>query len=148
MSVVHVANDPVQNIIPIKGFSIDVNLFYPNPFFKEAFYQPGEYFNFFITLDKVTFETLTRIDQMNLSWTRVAPVLPWMNMSGGFNSTLVFSAQRSEVDCLNQMDVVLFNEIAERNSSYQHTRTCQLNTLSETIWTYFKKYFAEYLPRE
>ena len=139
MSVVHVANDPVQNIIPIKGFSIDVNLFYPNPFFKEAFDQPGEYFNFFITSDKVTFETLTRIDQMNLSW---------MNMSGGFNSTLVFSAQRSEVDCLNQMDVVLFNEIAERNSIYQHTRTCQLNTLSETSWTYFKKYFAEYLPRE
>ena len=171
VSVMHVANDPVQNSIPTKGFSIDayvtsgnqlvlpidVNLFYPNPLFgnetlrhysKEAFYQAGEYFKFFTTLDQVKNETLTRIDQMDLSWTRVAPVLPWMNMSVGFNGTLIFSAQGSKIDCLNQMDVVLFNEIVERIPIYQHAPTCQLDTSSETSWTYFKKYFAEYLSNE
>jgi hypothetical protein len=166
--VMHVANDPVQNFIPVEQFSIegfltsdnqfvlpiDVNLFYPNPLFdnetlrfysKEKFYQAGEYFKFFTTFDQVTNDKLSQVTQMDLSWTRVAPLLPWMNMSQAFTGSLTFSAQGSKVKSLDEISPVLFNEIVERIPIYRDAPTCQLNTTSETSWTYFKKHFDEYL---
>jgi hypothetical protein len=82
---------------------------------------------------------------MDLSWTRISPVLPWMNMSTQYNGTLIFSAQGSKIDSLNQMDEILLNEILNRIPLYQNAPNCQLDTPSETSWTYFKKYFSEYL---
>ncbi|CAF0913082.1 unnamed protein product [Rotaria sordida] len=168
VSVIHVANDPVQSIISTDKFSIkgyltsenqivlpiDVNLFYPNPLFenetlryysKEKFYQAGEYFKFFTTLNQIINENLTQVNQMDLSWTRISPILPWMNMSTQYNGTLVFSAQGTKISSLTQIDQVLFKEIINRIPIYENAPNCQLNTSSETSWTYFKKYFSEYL---
>ncbi|CAF0830276.1 unnamed protein product [Rotaria sp. Silwood1] len=168
VSVIHVANDPVQSTMSTDKFSIkgyltsenqivlpiDVNLFYPNPLFenetlrhysKEKFYQAGEYFKFFTTLNQITNESLTQVNQMDLSWTRISPILPWMNMSTQYNGTLVFSAQGTKISSLTQIDQVLFNEIIKRIPIYENAPNCQLDTSSETSWTYFKKYFSEYL---
>ena len=168
--VVHVANDPVQSTILVDGFSstgyltsenqimlsIDVNLFYPNPLYgnetlrnysKERIYEAGEYFKYFTKLSQITNESLTAVEQMDISWTRVAPMLPWMNMSTRYNGTLVFSAQGTRVARLDQLDDVLLNEINERIPIYQNAPTCQLNSSSETSWKYFAKYFSEYLSK-
>ncbi|CAF2521995.1 unnamed protein product [Rotaria sp. Silwood2] len=168
VSVVHVANDPVQSTISTEKFSIkgyltsenqivlpiDVNLFYPNPLFdnetlryysKEKFYQAGEYFKFFTTLNQITNESLTQVNQMDFSWTRISPILPWMNMSTQYNGTLVFSAQGTKISSLAQIDQVLFSEIINRIPIYENAPNCQLDTSSETSWTYFKKFFSEYL---
>ncbi|CAF2106539.1 unnamed protein product [Rotaria magnacalcarata] len=168
VSVMHVANDPVQSTLSTSEFSIngylssenqiilptDINLFYPNPLFqnetlryysKEKFYQAGEYFKFFTTLNQITDENLTQVNQMDLSWTRVSPILPWMNMSTQYNGTLVFSAQGTKVSSLTQIDQILLDEIINRIPIYQNAPTCQLNASSETSWTYFKKYFSQYL---
>ena len=170
LPVMHVANDPVQNFISMDNYSVDayltsenqltlpvdVNLFYPNPLYsnetlrqysKERFYEAGEYFKFFTTLNQIKNESLTQINQMDLSWTRIAPILPWMNMSQAFNGSLIFSAQGSKVNCLSDIDEVLFNEIIQRIPIYQHAPECQLNTSSETSWTYFQKYFGEFLTK-
>ncbi|CAF2781460.1 unnamed protein product [Rotaria sp. Silwood2] len=168
VSVVHVANDPVQSTMSTEKFSIkgyltsenqivlpiDVNLFYPNPLFdnetlryysKEKFYQAGEYFKFFTTLNQITNESLTQVNQMDFSWTRISPILPWMNMSTQYNGTLVFSAQGTKISSLAQIDQVLFSEIINRIPIYENAPNCQLDTSSETSWTYFKKFFSEYL---
>ena len=170
VSVVHVANDPVQSSIPIDQFSIpaylsygnklilpiDVNLFYPNPLYsnetlryysKEKFYEAGEYFKFFTSYEQVMNETLNSVDQVDISWTRIAPLLPWMNMSQAFTGSLIFSAQGSKVRSLADIDQVLYQEILRRVPIYQHAPNCQLNTDSETSWTYFKKYFDDYLSK-
>jgi hypothetical protein len=166
--VIHVANDPVQSTFPTDEFSItgyltsenqvaipaDINLFYPNPLYenetlrnysKEKIYQAGEFFKFFTRLNEITNESLTQVNQMDLSWTRISPVLPWMNMSTKYNGTLIFSAQGSKIVSLNQMDQLLLNEILNRIPLYQNAPNCQLDAPSETSWTYFKKYFSEYL---
>ena len=168
LSVIHVANDPVQSKMSTDDFSIngyltsdnqvvlpmDVNLYYPNPLFqnetlrrysKENFYQAGEYFRFFTRLDEITDENLTQVNQMDISWTRISPFLPWMNMSTEFNGTLVFSAQGTKVYSLNQLDHVLLKEINDRIPIYRNAPNCLLDIPNETSWTYFKKYFAEYL---
>lgn len=168
VSVMHVANDPVQSIISTNDFTIngylssqnqviiptDINLFYPNPLFqnetlryysKEKFYQAGEYFKFFTTLNQITNETLSQVNEMDFSWSRVSPILPWMNMSMLHNGTLIFSAQGTKVSSLTEIDQVLLEEIITRIPIYQNAPDCQLNATSETSWTYFKKYFSQYL---
>ena len=168
--VVHVANDPVQSTIDVDGYStvgyltsvnqimlpIDVNLFYSNPLYanetlrkysKEQFYQAGEYFKYFSTLDQITNESLTEVNQMDISWTRVSPILPWMNMSMGYNGSLIFSAQGTRVHSLDQLDDVLLREIETRMPLYKEAPTCRLNCSSATSWTYFEKYFNEYLSK-
>jgi hypothetical protein len=168
--VMHVENDPVQSFFVPDGFYIDgyltssnqvaipvdVNLFYPNPLYdnetlrtysKERFYQAGEFFKFFTPLDQITNRNLTQVHQTDLSWTRISPVLPWMNMSMQYTATLVFSAQGSKVNDINQIDQVLLNEIINRIPLYKNTPNCQLDAPSETSWTYFEKYFAEYLSK-
>jgi hypothetical protein len=168
--VMHVENDPVQSFFVPDGFYIDgyltssnqvaipvdVNLFYPNPLYdnetlrtysKERFYQAGEFFKFFTPLDQITNRNLTQVHQSDLSWTRISPVLPWMNMSTQYTATLVFSAQGSKVNDINQIDQVLLNEIINRIPLYKNAPNCQLDAPSETSWTYFEKYFAEYLSK-
>lgn len=168
VSVMHVANDPVQSIISTNDFTIngylssqnqviiptDINLFYPNPLFqnetlryysKEKFYQAGEYFKFFTALNQITNETLSQVNEMDFSWSRVSPILPWMNMSMLHNGTLIFSAQGTKVSSLTEIDQVLLEEIITRIPIYQNAPDCQLNATSETSWTYFKKYFSQYL---
>lgn len=168
VSVIHVSNDPVQSTLPMDGFTIDgylsnenkvilpidVNLYYPNPLFsnetlrfysKEQYYEAGEYFKFFTSFDQLVNESSDSVHQLDISWTRVAPILPWMNMSQTFNGTLIFSAQGSKVHSLTDIDETLYNEIIQRIPLYQHAPNCLLNTTSETSWTYFKKYFQEYI---
>ena len=168
--VIHVANDPVQSTIQVDGYSttgyltsvnqimlpIDVNLFYPNPLYsnetlrkysKEQFYQAGEYFKYFSTLDQITNENLTEVSQMDISWTRMGPILPWMNMSSQYNGSMVFSAQGTRVARLDELDGVLLNEIDTRMPIYKNAPECQLNSSSATSWTYFKRYFTEYLSK-
>ena len=170
VSVIHVANDPVQNLISMDGFTadafllnenqvsypVDVNLFYPNPLYsnetlrfysKEQFYQAGEYFKFFTRLSELRNTGLSQVSELDFSWTRVAPVLPWMNLSQSTNGSLIFSAQGSKVSCLSSLDPILFAEINERIPIYEHAPNCQLKTSSETSWTYFKKYFQDYLQQ-
>lgn len=168
LSVVHVANDPVQNSIPIDQFvidgwrnndedfvlPIDVNLFYPNPLYsnetlryysKEEFYQAGEYFKFFTSYQQLINESLSQVNDLGISWTRISPYLPWMNISHLFNGSLIFSAQGTKVKQIEDFDEILFGEISERLPLYAHAPNCQLNSSSETSWTYFKKYFSSYL---
>lgn len=171
LSVVHVANDPVQNAIPIEQFTIDgwmnderelvvpmdVNLLYPNPLYdnetlrfysKEKFYQAGEYFKFFTEYQQVSNASLSQVKELDLSWTRISPFLPWMNVSQLFEGSLIYSAQGTKVTQLSDVDPVLVEEIVHRLPLYQHAPSCQLNGSSETSWTYFKKYFSLYLSHE
>lgn len=170
VSVIHVANDPVQSSFSAKDFSLDayltnnnqivipsdVNLFYPNPLYenetlrfysKEKYYEAGEFFKFYTSLEQITNERLTQVNSTDISWTRISPVLPWMNMSS-LDAKLIFSAEGTKINSLNELDPVLFNEIENRISIYKNAPSCQLNTTSETSWTYFKKYFQEYLSNE
>ncbi|MBP5974180.1 DUF1838 domain-containing protein [Brasilonema sp. CT11] len=142
--VVHVANNPVQNVfqgetpIFVAGksviFSLDVPLTYPNilasdPKFEdyspEPLYQAGEFFKFTVPIQQVTNPLLTTAPNVSGTWTRIAPWLPWMKMKGK-PGQLVYSASIRKLLRFEQLSPFLQQEITSRLPVYREAPRCFL----------------------
>jgi Protein of unknown function (DUF1838) len=167
--VVHVANNPVQSTLSsvpptvINGayitFIADVPLTYPNvlanyPKFKdyspEPLYQAGEFFKLTTLIKEVQNDpeqdksSTTNIQNVHIDWTRFGPWLPWMKMKGK-PGHLIYSATSRKLTSFDQLSPLLQQEINQRLPLYQEAPSCFLATDNETSWSYFGKYFAEYV---
>lgn len=87
------------------------------------------------------------VSSLHIDWTRVSPWLPWMKMRGK-PGQLVYSAIGQKVDNFEQLAPLLKTEITERMPLYKQAPRCFLSAKNETSWSYFKKYFQEYLQNK
>jgi hypothetical protein len=166
-TVMHVANSPVQQVFTYAVnatqvnkqhtvLPLDINLLYPNslsrnatyaPYSPQPMYQAGEFFKFIAPTKDVNNKKKKTVSELEFSWTRYSPFLPFMKM-GNQQGYLLFSAQGAKVSSINELPDVLLNEIKQRVPIYKNAPPCILNTSSETSWTYFAKYFTQYLAGE
>jgi hypothetical protein len=94
----------------------------------------------------------TTIDDTTISWNRVSPYLPWMNMSG-IDGFLQITATATKVDSYDELFPVLRDVVDNVVPVYKHAPSCVLANpspygapwVSQSSWTYFKTYFQNYL---
>ena len=163
-NVVHVANDPVQfeygtasAPYELQGgdyatFVNTVNLFYPNPLYKNATLRPyanyaeyegSELFKFFTPENEVLNASATFAPSMHFSWTRISQWLPFMNMNGRPGS-MMFTASGSRTT-FEELPQWLQDDINNRIPLYRHAPRCMLDLPDSTSWTYFQEHFESYL---
>lgn len=169
--VVHIANALVQQTIsanlPLESVSneqtslvrIDVPLSYPNPlagdarfldYSPEPFYKAFESFTYVISRASLeAINSVDSIDNVQVSWTRVSPWLPWMRMRGTpgylvFDAIVKKHAQGEEFP----NDLRKYLEMANLQL-YLDAPKCVVKTLPNvTSWSYFKTHFEAYLRGE
>jgi Protein of unknown function (DUF1838) len=164
VDVIHVANDPVNMRGPsfaknkdgsayglggradggLYFLNYEVPLFYKNPLAGEYQEQVGnqyhamEMFNF-ITDEK---DLLDRKKDMALSskvsWVRVAPFLPWMEM-GSRPGLMVFNASGHKLASFTELPQVMQDEIRKNYPIYVAPPPVDDARENETSWTYLKK---------
>jgi Protein of unknown function (DUF1838) len=165
VAIAHVANNPVQNVVSGSPkseisstnvtFVVDVPLTYPNvlasdakfkDYSPEKLYQAGEFFKLTTSLKELRNST-HGVKNMHIDWMRVSPWLPWMKMKGkpGY---LVYSATGSKLANFEELSPLLKEEINSRLPLYKEAPRCFLAAENESSWSYFGKYFAEYLKAE
>lgn len=145
----------------------DVPLFYPNPLYQgydnnknnnftsyapTPSYQGGEYFSFQVKLDDLNNTQLDKIENVHYTWTRTSQFVPFMKMGDNQEryeeGYLLFSSHGRRVSSYDGLDPILKDEIENRVPLMKHAPTCQLDIPNETSWTYFQKYFQNYLDGE
>ncbi|MBF2755175.1 MAG: DUF1838 domain-containing protein [Gammaproteobacteria bacterium AqS3] len=167
IEVMHVANDPVNSRAPIFGRDKDGNpvktpfeirgdkffldfvipLYYPNPIggdyqpYAGNFYHSTEMFNFSGQADALLDgDTDTMISI--ISWTRLAPWLPWMKMSGR-DGLMYFNATGRMLGGYDELSETMRAEIESSYSIYKNPPPTNDKRPNETSWTYFKKKLDE-----
>ena len=162
VTVMHVANNPVQN--PLTGTfkatvqssvvtaQFDVNLAYPNllasdPRFSEygnqPLYQAAELFKM-SAVYKDLLNTKVASAPMILTWDRIGPWLPWMKMKDA-PGMLIYSTRGSKVRAFTDLPEFLQQEINTRMPLYRNAPRCKVAGRNETSWSYFAKHIDEYL---
>lgn len=161
VEVLHVANDPVNNFMamsargggayqfpgkiagPVMKMAIEVPLWYPNPL-ADSYqkdipnYQAVELFNFFAQTSDLLDASKDWAPTATVSWARVAPWLPWMNM-GGKDGALYFNAVGVRVAGFDDLPAVLKDEIRKTYPEYVGPPPANDPRPNETSWTYYEK---------
>lgn len=165
VDVVHVANDPVQQIFPsdfdapskkLNGergvVFFDLPLLYPNPLASNTtlyryspypLYQSEEYFKFFFSRQDLMRKPES-VDDVEISWLRHSQWLPWMNM-GMIPGQIIQSAQGIKVRSFFELPQILQDEVNVRMKLYEDAPICFLEGDNETSWTYFRDHYSEYV---
>jgi Protein of unknown function (DUF1838) len=156
VEVLEVANDPVNqgpiystpmNLRETGGmfhYLIEVPLFYRNPLAGDWQEQVGnhyhavEMFNFFFDKADALDAVSTEMGRLTVSWVRIGPWLPWMEM--GSRPGMVFvNASGDRVAGIADLPQVLRDEIANRHPEYVAPPPLDDKRPNETSWTYFRK---------
>lgn len=163
VDVIHVANDPVNSRginygtdedgkpmpspVEVRGgkyfMDIVVPLFYPNPLggayqpYVGNFYHSAEIFNFSGPVDELLNERVRSVSP-TVSWVRMAPWLPWMEMAGR-DGLMYFSATGHKLDGWDDMPEVLKREIAANYPAYRRPPPTNDKRRNQTSWTFFKQ---------
>lgn len=163
VTVVHVANDPVQQHLPNVQYPVDTSdvfsiltfdipLFYPNPlannetfapYAPSKMYQAGEFFTFNYINADLESNWYTSIP-VSITWKRLSQWLPWMKMKDA-PGQLVFTGQGSKLSSADELNHLLRHTITSRSPLYLQAPKCTLRAADMTSWKYFEKYFDEYL---
>lgn len=160
VNVLQVWNDPVNNLLPNQGglspvdvqdlgdrasYNVDVFLTYPSPLPREAYpdfsqsdtYQGAELFNFYVDKEDLEDPALKSVPA-EISWTRLGPWLPWMQMSDR-QGQLVYHARGSKLEGgVQDLPRDIHNYVSDREPKFLHAPE-QWSQPNETSWTYFKK---------
>lgn len=158
--VVHVANDPVNqrpmtnanlNLREDAGkyfWNIEVPLFYPSPLggdyqqFVGGFYQAVEIFNFIIDKPDLLDRRKTEADTTVVSWVRIAPWLPWMEM--GSRPGLMFAnATGRKIATFEELPAVIRDEVRKNYPEYTAPPPGDDPRPNETSWTVFQKWLEK-----
>ena len=156
VEVLEVANDPV-NQGPIFAtpmnlretgdmfhYLIEVPLFYKNPLAGDWQEQVGnhyhavEMFNFFFDKADALDAQATEMKRLTVSWVRIGPWLPWMEM-GSRPGVVFVNASGDRVASVAELPAVLREEIATRHPEYVAPPPLDDKRPNETSWTYFRK---------
>jgi len=164
VEVFHVWNDPVNQKFVLEGkygkwgvnhnkygddlicMNADVFLAYPSALKVEEFpensqsdlYEAAELFQFFFSEKEMNNSDMPSID-CSISWTRIGPWLPWLNM-GQRQGNMVYQGagyKLMEKD-YDKMPALLRNYVAATKPEYRHAPE-EFSGPNETSWTYFKK---------
>lgn len=163
VDVLHVWNSPVNQKFALEGrfgkwginhnkyndiicMNADVFLAYPSPLkvaeypenSQSDLYEAAELFQFFFAEDDMNDPNQNSIP-CTISWTRIGPWLPWLNM-GQRPGRMVYQGagyKLMEKD-YDKMPKVLRDYVMANDSSYRHAPT-EYSKPNETSWTYFKK---------
>ncbi|MBM3382810.1 MAG: DUF1838 domain-containing protein [Betaproteobacteria bacterium] len=164
--VVHIANDlvqqpiPAEMMIPVESLGatsiirIDVPLSYPNPlagdarfyeYSPESYYKAHESFSYVVaTEDLQRINSIGTVDNVQVSWTRLSPWMPWMKMKGA-TGAVVFNALVRKVRNFSDLPELIRNEVSEHLPLYQDAPRCIVaGRTNVSSWTYFKDNFASY----
>ncbi|KAI8329681.1 hypothetical protein BC941DRAFT_442549 [Chlamydoabsidia padenii] len=171
LPVIHIANDPVQMALPARipltvrtnpygsssSIITEVPLFYPNPLATEdglyndydssKMYQAAECFTF--KCDTKDVSSPTTIDKVDINWTRVSPLPPFMKMGHIDGGHLVYHCTGYKLpqgsDYHGLKSPVLRHDIDTIIPSYAHAPpTFDPNVRGVSSWTYFKQHFDRY----
>ena len=165
--VVHIANALVQQRIPASMqlnaessgdtsiLRIDVPLSYPNPlsgdsrftdYSPEATYKAHESFSYVLSRNDVRqLSAIDSVAQVQVSWTRVSPWIPWMKMKGAAGQ-LVFNAIVKKLKKDEPLPEFFTEEIQRSGTQlYLDAPRCIVkNKPNVSSWTYFKDNFEKY----
>ncbi|HEX9776334.1 MAG TPA: DUF1838 family protein [Actinomycetota bacterium] len=158
--VVHVWNDPVNFRFTAQGprgpfmvpwreaggrvfFLSDVFLAYPSPLPRAEFpessqndtYQAAELFGF--TCARADLEDGAPSAPATISWTRIAPWLPFMGMADR-PGQLVYHCEGLKLGSFDELPGWIRDEVAAHGEQFAHAPETWSEP-SETSWTYFKK---------
>lgn len=168
VDVVHVWNSPVNQKQELEGrfgpwgvnhnkygedmicMNADIFLAYPSPLSTQEFpknsqsdlYEAAELFQFFFSEKDMNDPDKKSID-CTISWTRIGPWLPWLEM-GQAQGNMVYQGagyKLMEKD-YDQMPKVLTEYVMANDPTYRHAPT-EFSSPNETSWTYFKKQLQE-----
>jgi hypothetical protein len=162
--VVHVWNAPVNQKFELEGrfgkwkvnhnkygedvlcFNSDIFLFYPSPLSVAEFpnnsqsdnYEAAELFQFFFSEKELNNPKLASVSS-TISWTRIGPWLPWLEM-GQRPGNLVYQGAGFKLSGkdFNKMPAKLTEYVLKNNPIYRHAPDV-FTAPNETSWTYFKK---------
>ncbi len=164
VDVLHVWNSPVNQKQVLDGkygkwglnynklgddmicMNADIFLAYPSPLTMKEYpknsqsdlYEAAELFQFFFSEKELNDPTKNSID-CTISWTRLGPWLPWLNM-GQHQGNMVYQGagyKLLETD-YDKMPKVLTEYVLANKPEYRHAPT-EFTSPNETSWTYFKK---------
>lgn len=166
--VLHVWNDPVNQRWRTDGprgpfrapkvrigddvvFNTDVLLAYPSPLPVADYpahsgddtYRAMELFQFFVRARDLEDPSLDSAP-CTLSWTRVAPWLPWMRM-GDRPGALVYHCRGAKVPSWDRVPERVRTFVEKRDPAFR-TAPGQWSAPNETSWTYFRKRHHQVLP--
>ncbi|CAO3580835.1 unnamed protein product [Absidia cylindrospora] len=160
LPVVHIANDPVQMALPAKvpltvrtnpygttsSIVTEVNGVY-GAYDGKKMYQAAECFTFKCdTKDLAINDTIEKVD---VNWTRVSPLAPFMKMGQYPDGHLVYHCTGYKLpagsDYRALKSPVLRNEIQQIVPSYAHAPpTYDPLIRGVSSWSYFKQHFDRY----
>jgi hypothetical protein len=160
VDVVHVWNDPVNQqfrldgprgpwMVPVTGlgddvfFNVDVFLAYPSPLPREQFpdnsqddlYQAAELFQFFCKRSEL--EDAGASAPCAVSWTRLAPWLPFMRM-GDRPGQLVYHCRGRKLPRYEDLPAWIRETVDARAPEFRSAPQ-SITGPNETSWTYFRK---------
>ncbi|GER88055.1 hypothetical protein KDW_22170 [Dictyobacter vulcani] len=167
VNVVHVWNDPVNQqylldgpygkfVLPITPLgkdrlcaSMDIMLAYPSPlpraqypqYSQSDLYQGAEMFQFFFSRQDAENPDLFSIP-CDISWTRLGPWLPWMEMADRPGSLLYHCSGYKLTEGYQEIPVAVRNYVEQQQPKYMHAPD-EFTRPNETSWTYFKKHRAQ-----
>lgn len=168
VNVVHIANALVQQKIPAVAalgvqslgdtsiVRIDVPLSYPNPlagdvrfadYSPEATYKAHESFSYVVSRKELnSIGSVDSIANVQVSWTRVSPWLPWMKMKGAAGQ-LVFNAIVEKQKTSSEIPAIIREQITQAQLElYLDAPRCIVKGQPNvTSWTYFKDNFDSYM---
>ncbi len=168
VTVMHVANNPVQGQQPFKGrygakvdgdfttFVFDLFTSYPNPlggderfveYSPQSLYQAIELFKLTVPTRELRNLESTSISNVILGWDRLGPWVPWMKM-GDRAGQLIYSASGRKLKGFEELPELLQEQISTRIPAYRHAPEARIEGENVTSWRYFKRHFDAYLAGE
>lgn len=164
IKVLHVWNDPVNQIFKLEGkygkwgishnkygkdvicMNANILLAYPSPLTVEDYpensqsdlYEAGELFQFFVSEKELNDQTLKSANA-TISWTRIGPWLPWMNM-GQKPGKMLYQGAGYKLSEKNYDDMpAVLTEYVIANKPEFRNAPKEYSSPNETSWTYYKK---------
>jgi len=163
VEVVHVWNDPVNNKFLVQGqfgpfqlpfvefdgivqFASDVPLAYPSPLPRDQYapysqndlYQGFELFHFFARRDQLDDPDLDQVES-DVSWARVGPWLPWMEMADAPGALIYHASGRKLDGGYAEVPAAIANYVLSHQPRFQYAPERPINGPNSTSWSYFKK---------
>ena len=168
LTVMHIANNPVQGRQPFQGqyaakvdgdfttFVFDLFSSYPNPlaeddrfiaYSPQKLYQAVELFKLTVPTQELRNPNTTSISTVILGWERLGPWVPWMKM-GDRAGQLIYSASGRKIAGFEELPQLLQEQINSRIPVYRSAPQVLLDSENITSWRYFKRHFDAYLAGE
>ncbi len=168
VKVAHVANDPVnmrayayekdengkstartsmRKYGEVMVSSAEIPLYYANPLGSDyqayigGAYHAMEIFNSYYKTKEIVDPNVKALSQSDISWTRVAQWLPWMQM-GDKSGIMIFNATGFSTFDLDLVWQQIKDAVKERYPTYLTAPPLDDKRPNETSWTVFKKFMV------